>query len=109
MAGENPDVIIGCAGGGSNFAGLAFPFVMDKINGANIEIYPVEPKACPTLTRAPFAYDHGDTAGMTPLLPMHSLGHAFVPPPIHAGGPALSRHGPAGQPEGRGQGKGHCF
>ena len=93
-AGESkPDVVIGCAGGGSNFAGLAFPFVADKINGADIEIYPVEPAACPTLTRAPFAYDHGDTAGMTPLLPMHSLGHAFVPPPIHAGG--LRYHGMA--------------
>ncbi len=90
---SKPDVVIGCAGGGSNFAGLAFPFVQDKINGADIEIWPCEPAACPTLTRAPFAYDHGDTAGMTPLLPMHSLGHAFVPPPIHAGG--LRYHGMA--------------
>jgi len=88
-----PDIIIGCAGGGSNFAGLAFPFVLDKMNGKNIEIYPVEPAACPTLTRAPFVYDHGDTAGYTPLLPMHSLGHAFVPPPVHAGG--LRYHGMA--------------
>lgn len=88
-----PDVVIGCAGGGSNFAGLAFPFVYDKINGADIEIIPVEPEACPTMTRAPFAYDHGDTACMTPLLPMHSLGHTFVPPPIHAGG--LRYHGMA--------------
>ncbi len=85
------DVIIGCAGGGSNFAGLAFPFAADKINGANIDIIPVEPTSCPTLTRAPFAYDHGDTAKMTPLLPMYSLGHEFVPPPIHAGG--LRYHG----------------
>ncbi len=91
--GEYPDIIIGCAGGGSNFAGLAFPFVLDKINGKEIEIYPVEPAACPTLTRAPFVYDHGDTAGYTPLLPMHSLGHAFVPPPLHAGG--LRYHGMA--------------
>jgi tryptophan synthase beta chain len=90
---EYPDIVIGCAGGGSNFAGLAFPFVQDKINGKQIEIYPVEPKACPTLTRAPFAYDHGDTAKYTPLLPMHSLGHAFVPAPIHAGG--LRYHGMA--------------
>jgi len=89
--GEYPDVIIGCAGGGSNFAGLAFPFVHDKINGKEIEIYPVEPAACPTMTKAPFVYDHGDTARYTPLLPMHSLGHAFVPPPIHAGG--LRYHG----------------
>ncbi len=93
-AGESkPDVVIGCAGGGSNFAGLAFPFVADKIAGEEITIYPVEPASCPTLTRAPFSYDHGDTAGMTPLLPMHSLGHNFVPPPIHAGG--LRYHGMA--------------
>lgn len=94
VAGEKKvDVVIGCAGGGSNFAGLAFPFVLDKINGADIAIYPVEPTSCPTLTRAPFAYDHGDVAKMTPLLPMHSLGHTFVPPPIHAGG--LRYHGMA--------------
>jgi len=93
MIGEYPDVIIGCAGGGSNFAGLSFPFVHDKINGKQIEIYPVEPTACPTLTRAPFVYDHGDTAKYTPLLPMHSLGHNFMPPPIHAGG--LRYHGMA--------------
>lgn len=94
MAGEKKvDTVIGCAGGGSNFAGLAFPFVNDKINGADIEIIPVEPESCPTLTRAPFVYDHGDIAKMTPLLPMHSLGHAFVPPPIHAGG--LRYHGMA--------------
>jgi tryptophan synthase beta chain len=91
--GEYPDVVIGCAGGGSNFAGLAFPFVLDKINGTDIAIHPVEPMACPTMTRAPFVYDHGDTAGYTPLLPMHSLGHGFVPPPIHAGG--LRYHGMA--------------
>ncbi len=91
--GEYPDVIIGCAGGGSNFAGLAFPFVQDKINGKEIEIYPVEPTACPTLTKAPYVYDHGDTARYTPLLPMHSLGHMFVPPPLHAGG--LRYHGMA--------------
>jgi len=88
-----PDVIIGCAGGGSNFAGLAFPFTADKINGADIEIIPCEPTACPTLTRAPFAYDFGDTACTTPLLAMFSLGHDFVPPPIHAGG--LRYHGMA--------------
>lgn len=93
MIGEYPDIIIGCAGGGSNFAGLAFPFVYDKINGKNIDIYPVEPAACPTMTRAPFVYDHGDNACYTPLLPMHSLGHSFVPPPVHAGG--LRYHGMA--------------
>ena len=91
--GVYPDIIVGCAGGGSNFAGLAFPFAHDKINGKDIAIYPVEPSACPTLTRAPFVYDHGDNAGYTPLLAMHSLGHSFVPPPVHAGG--LRYHGMA--------------
>jgi tryptophan synthase beta chain len=93
-AGEKKvDVVIGCAGGGSNFAGLSFPFVCDKINGANITIIPAEPSSCPTLTRGPFAYDFGDVSGMTPLLPMHTLGHGFIPPPIHAGG--LRYHGMA--------------
>jgi len=90
---DKVDVVIGCCGGGSNFAGLSFPFALDKINGAEIDIIPVEPESCPTLTRGPFAYDHGDTAMMTPLLPMHTLGHTFVPPPIHAGG--LRYHGMA--------------
>ena len=85
------DVVAACAGGGSNFGGIALPFVLDKINGANITIVPAEPTSCPTMTRAPFVYDHGDTAGMIPLAPMHSLGHTFVPPPIHAGG--LRYHG----------------
>ena len=93
MINEKPDIIIGCAGGGSNFAGLSFPFVADKINGEDITIIPVEPTACPTMTRAPFVYDFGDTACTTPLLAMHSLGHSFVPPPIHAGG--LRYHGMA--------------
>jgi tryptophan synthase beta chain len=88
-----PDIVIGCAGGGSNFAGLAFPFAHEKINGADIDIIPVEPSSCPTLTRGPFAYDLGDFSGMTPLLPMHTLGHNFVAPPIHAGG--LRYHGMA--------------
>lgn len=88
---KKPDVVIGCAGGGSNFAGLAFPFVQDKINGADIDIIPVEPTSCPTLTRGLFTYDFGDSAGMTPLMPMHTLGHNFVPEPIHAGG--LRYHG----------------
>jgi tryptophan synthase beta chain len=86
-----PDIVIGCAGGGSNFAGIAFPFIQDKINGADIEIIPTEPTACPTMTRGPFSYDFGDIAETTPLLAMHSLGHSFVPPPIHAGG--LRYHG----------------
>lgn len=90
---KNPDVVIGCAGGGSNFAGLAFPFVSDKINGSNIEIIPVEPASCPTMTRGIFSYDSGDTAGLTPLAAMHTLGHSFVPEPIHAGG--LRYHGMA--------------
>ncbi len=90
---EKPDVIIGCVGGGSNFAGLAFPFMHDKINGTDMQIIGVEPAACPTITRGPFVYDYGDTAEMTPLMPMHSLGHAFVPAPFHAGG--LRYHGVA--------------
>lgn len=90
---RSPDFVIGCVGGGSNFSGIAFPFVCDKIHGAKITIIPVEPTACPTMTRGPFAYDHGDIARMTPLLPMHTLGHGFIPEPIHAGG--LRYHGMA--------------
>lgn len=93
MAGEYPDVIIGCAGGGSNFAGICLPFVRDKINGREMDIIGVEPASCPTMTRAPFAYDFGDTVQMTPLLAMHTLGHGFIPAPIHAGG--LRYHGMA--------------
>ncbi|MFH1411424.1 MAG: TrpB-like pyridoxal phosphate-dependent enzyme [Candidatus Omnitrophota bacterium] len=92
IAGEgSPDVVIGCAGGGSNFAGLSFPFVCDKIHGEKISIIAAEPTACPTLTKGPFAYDFGDMACQTPLLAMFTLGHNFVPPPIHAGG--LRYHG----------------
>ncbi|MCM8800948.1 MAG: TrpB-like pyridoxal phosphate-dependent enzyme [Candidatus Omnitrophica bacterium] len=90
---KRPDIVIGCIGGGSNFAGLSFPFVYDKINGEKIRIIPVEPTACPSVTKGPFAYDYGDTACLTPLLPMFTLGHNFVPPPIHAGG--LRYHGMA--------------
>jgi tryptophan synthase beta chain len=94
LAGEKkPDIIVGCVGGGSNFAGLAFPFMKDKIEGKKIEIIAVEPTACPTLTRGPFAYDFGDVACQTPLLAMYTLGHGFVPQPIHAGG--LRYHGMA--------------
>jgi len=94
LAGEKKvDTVIGCVGGGSNFAGLAFPFVRDKIHGREIDIIPVEPTSCPTLTRAPYTYDHGDASRLTPLLAMHSLGHGFIPPPIHAGG--LRYHGMA--------------
>jgi tryptophan synthase beta chain len=93
-AGEKKvDIVIGCAGGGSNFAGLSFPFVTDKINGANIKIMPIEPSSCPSLTRGPFSYDFGDTAGTTPLLAMFTIGHTFIPAPIHAGG--LRYHGMA--------------
>lgn len=91
--GEYPDIVIGCAGGGSNFAGIAFPFIKDKIAGKDIEILAAEPSACPTLSKAYYGYDYGDTAGTTPLLPMHSLGHNFMPPPVHAGG--LRYHGMA--------------
>lgn len=93
IAGDYPDVVIGCAGGGSNFAGLALPFVRDKIFGKKIEILAVEPASCPTMTRGLFAYDFGDTVGMTPFLPMHTLGHNFIPAPVHAGG--LRYHGMA--------------
>lgn len=93
LIGEYPDVVIGCAGGGSNFAGLALPFVRDKIHGKDVSIVAAEPQSCPTLTRGPFAYDFGDLAMTTPLLAMHTLGHDFVPAPIHAGG--LRYHGMA--------------
>jgi tryptophan synthase beta chain len=91
--GEYPDVVMGCAGGGSNFAGLSLPFVRDKIHGKKLSVVAAEPASCPTLTRGPFAYDFGDTAMTTPLLPMHTLGHDFLPEPIHAGG--LRYHGMA--------------
>ncbi|MEA2350590.1 MAG: tryptophan synthase beta chain [Thermoleophilaceae bacterium] len=92
MAGEEPDVVIGCVGGGSNFAGLAFPFMRRRLRGeASTKFLAAEPAACPTLTRGVYRYDFGDTSGMTPLLPMYTLGHDFVPPPLHAGG--LRYHG----------------
>src|SRR6187401_3430447 len=93
LAGAFPDVVIGCVGGGSNFAGLAFPFLREKIAGREIDVLACEPAACPTLTRGVFAYDFGDTSKLTPLVPMHTLGHDFVPAPIHAGG--LRYHGVA--------------
>jgi tryptophan synthase beta chain len=92
LAGEMPDVIVGCTGGGSNFGGLAFPFLREKLAGRiSPVIRAVEPAACPSLTRGEYRYDFGDTAGMTPLLKMHTLGHDFIPDPIHAGG--LRYHG----------------
>jgi tryptophan synthase beta chain len=93
QAGVAPDVVIGCVGGGSNFAGLTFPFLREKIAGRDIDVLACEPAACPTLTRGLFAYDFGDTSKLTPLVPMHTLGHDFVPEPIHAGG--LRYHGVA--------------
>jgi len=93
LAGAFPDIVIGCVGGGSNFAGLAFPFLREKIAGRDIDVLACEPAACPTLTRGVFAYDFGDTSKLTPLVAMHTLGHDFVPPPIHAGG--LRYHGVA--------------
>jgi tryptophan synthase beta chain len=92
-AGAFPDLVVGCVGGGSNFAGLAFPFLREKIAGREIDFLACEPSACPTLTRGVFAYDFGDTGKLTPLVPMHTLGHDFVPAPIHAGG--LRYHGAA--------------
>ncbi|MGB2884361.1 MAG: TrpB-like pyridoxal phosphate-dependent enzyme [Dehalococcoidia bacterium] len=90
-----PDIIIGCIGGGSNFAGLYLPFVKDKISGKkpNLQIINVEPQACPTVTKGPYTWDYGDVAGMAPICLMNTLGHSFVPPPVHAGG--LRYHGMA--------------
>ena len=93
-AGETPDLIVGCTGGGSNFAGLSFPFLREKLAGAmNPVVRAVEPASCPSLTHGTYTYDFGDAAGMTPLMKMHTLGHDFVPDPIHAGG--LRYHGMA--------------
>jgi tryptophan synthase beta chain len=92
MAGEEPDVVIACVGGGSNFGGLTVPFLRRVIrSGAGTRFIAAEPAACPTLTRGVYAYDFGDTVGLTPLMPMFTLGHGFVPPPVHAGG--LRYHG----------------
>jgi tryptophan synthase beta chain len=91
MVDDYPDVVIGCCGGGSNFAGIAFPFIPDKLAGKKIRLLGVEPAACPTLTKGVFAYDYGDVAGLTPAMQMYTLGHDFVPSGIHAGG--LRYHG----------------
>ncbi|NPU96413.1 MAG: TrpB-like pyridoxal phosphate-dependent enzyme [Candidatus Omnitrophica bacterium] len=93
MIGGYPDIVIGCVGGGSNFAGTAFPFCVDKSHGRDVRIIAVEPTACPTMTKGQLTYDFGDTAKMTPLIRMHTLGHDFIPPSIHAGG--LRYHGVA--------------
>jgi len=92
MADAYPDIIVGCVGGGSNFAGQFLPWVRDKFSGKKPNLR-IEPQACPTLTKGPYAYDFGDTAGLAPILKMHTLGHTFVPPPVHAGG--LRYHGMA--------------
>lgn len=114
--GEIPDVVIGCVGGGSNFAGLAFPFVPDRLDGKPIRLMGVEPASCPTLTRGVFAYDYGDTAKLAPVVKMYTLGHDFVPPSIHAGGlryhgdsPLLSRLVHQGLAEARAYGQLACF
>ena len=91
MTGDYPDIVFGCCGGGSNFAGIAFPFFADKAAGRPLRLVAVEPTSCPTLTKGVYAYDYGDATGLTPLLKMHTLGHDFVPPGIHAGG--LRYHG----------------
>jgi tryptophan synthase beta chain len=92
MAGDYPDMVIGCVGGGSSFAGIAFPFIHDHLTqGKKVQFIAVEPEACPSITRGTFTYDFGDTAQMTPLIKMYTLGHTFVPPPIHSGG--LRYHG----------------
>jgi tryptophan synthase beta chain len=91
LAGETPDVIIGCFGGGSNFGGIALPYVPDRLNGSAVRLLAVEPLACPSLTKGSFAYDFGDTAKLTPLMKMYTLGHDFIPASIHAGG--LRYHG----------------
>ncbi|GAB4299856.1 MAG: TrpB-like pyridoxal phosphate-dependent enzyme [Desulfuromonadia bacterium] len=93
IAGDYPDVVIGCHGGGSNFAGISFPFVADKANGREIRIVAMEPSSCPTLSKGVYGFDYGDTAKMAPIVKMYTLGHDFMPPGIHAGG--LRYHGAA--------------
>jgi tryptophan synthase beta chain len=95
LAGDSPDILVGCVGGGSSFAGFTFPFLRDKLSGKtpNLRAIAVEPMACPSLTKGAYVYDFGDSAGTTPLLKMYTLGHSFIPAPIHAGG--LRYHGMA--------------
>ena len=117
MTGNYPDIVIGCAGGGSNFAGIAFPFIGEKLRtGRNVRAIAVEPAACPTLTRGKYAYDFGDTAHLTPLVKMHTLGSSFVPPGFHAGGlryhgmsPLVSQLKEAGLVEARAYHQTECF
>ena len=116
IAGEYPDVVIGCHGGGSNFAGLAFPYVSDKANGKDLRILAAEPISCPTLTKGVYDFDYGDTAKMAPIAKMYTLGHDFVPPGIHAGGlryhgaaPLVSQLLAAGVIEAKAVGQVECF
>ena len=117
LAGDTPDLVVGCTGGGSNFGGLTFPFLREKFAGrANPVIRAVEPAACPSFTRGTYAYDFGDTAGLTPLMKMHTLGHDFIPDPIHAGGlryhgmsPLLSHLYELGMYEAQAIGQQDCF
>jgi tryptophan synthase beta chain len=90
-AGEYPDIVIGCVGGGSNFAGIAFPFMKDRLEGKKLRFMAVEPESCPTMTGGKYEYDYGDQAETAPVVKMYTLGHKFIPSPIHAGG--LRYHG----------------
>jgi tryptophan synthase beta chain len=116
LAGDEPDVVIGCHGGGSNFAGLAFPYVADRAAGRRIRVVAAEPSSCPTLTKGVYAFDYGDTAKLSPIVKMHTLGHDFMPPGIHAGGlryhgasPLVSQLVHAGEVEARAYGQTACF
>jgi len=116
IAGDYPDVVIACCGGGSNFAGLAFPFISDRANGKQVRCLAVEPASCPTLTKGVYAFDYGDTAKMAPISMMYTLGHDFMPPGIHAGGlryhgesPLVSQLYHAGQIEAKAYKQNSCF
>ena len=116
IAGDYPDVVIACCGGGSNFAGLAFPFIADRAAGKNVRCLAVEPASCPTLTKGVYAFDYGDTAKMAPISMMYTLGHDFMPPGIHAGGlryhgesPLVSQLYHAGQIEAKSYKQNSCF
>jgi tryptophan synthase beta chain len=116
IAGDYPDVVIACCGGGSNFAGLAFPFIADRANGKNVRCLAVEPASCPTLTKGVYAFDYGDTAKVAPIAMMYTLGHDFMPPGIHAGGlryhgesPLVSQLYHAGQIEAKSYKQNSCF
>ncbi|HEX7489879.1 MAG TPA: pyridoxal-phosphate dependent enzyme, partial [Anaeromyxobacteraceae bacterium] len=115
-AGEDPDVVLACHGGGSNFSGLAFPFVADRAAGKPVRVVACEPTSCPTLTKGVYAYDYGDTAKLAPIVKMYTLGHDFMPPGIHAGGlryhgasPLVSHLLAAGQIEARAYPQTPCF